>query len=87
MYSNQAQDALRNKLVEYRTIAMQIREHFPTIVKKPPTAQGSVFGTEFNGKASTDGDLEQKPGQRGGSWKQAGMRSIETETSPTKKSI
>jgi hypothetical protein len=87
MYSNQASDALRNKPGEYCTIAMQIREHFPTPIKKPPMAQGSAFGTEFNGEASTDGDSQQKPRGREGSRKRARMRSIESETSPTKKAI
>jgi hypothetical protein len=87
MYSNQASDALQNKLGEYCTIAMQIREHFPTPIKKPPTARGSAFSTEFNGEVSTDGDSEQKPRERGGSWKWAGTQSIESETSPTKKSV
>jgi hypothetical protein len=87
MYSNQASDTLRNKPGEYHTIVMQIREHFPTPIKKPPTARGSAFDTEFNGKASTDGDSEQKPRGRGGSWKRAGTRLIESETSLTKKAV
>jgi hypothetical protein len=87
IYSNQASDALRNKPGEYPTIAMQIRKHFPTPIKKPLTARGSAFGTKFNSEASTDGDSEQKPRGREGSRKWAGTRSIESETSPTKKAV
>ena len=87
MYSNQASDVLQNKSGEYCTIAMQIREHFPIPIKKPPMARGSAFGTEFNSKASTDGDSEQKLRGRGGSRKRARTRLIKSETSPTKKAV
>ena len=65
---------------------MEIREHFQAPAKKPLTAQGSAFAAEFTGEESTKGDLEQKLRGRGGNQKRAGIRSLDAESSLTKKS-
>ena len=89
MYGQQAREPNRNKPSEYRAIAMQLRETFHTLSKKPlVTTQGSAFNAEFAGEEAPDSRMEEpqtgKPARPGGR-KRTGTTSVNREASASKR--
>ena len=92
LFTKEAKDPKRSKLAEYHKVAMDLREEFTNLNKKPAqgTIRGSAFNAEFAGEPEEGNSTTE--GQQGGgntltnSRKRAGINSVEKEAAAPKKS-
>ena len=56
MYTKQANDTKKAYLLEYRKVAIELREAFANLLKVVPslTTRGSVFNVDFVGESEED---------------------------------